>query len=195
MRPLPILTQNLQKHMPLLEELEMRTDTYNEDFEGWERYRIPFGPLKGLSKLHTLRVHADRLVLIDGLAITPKDDLQRYDPQEWFSPSLQHLEATSALIKRINAYVTEPAEEERRGSTMLLIVDTARAFPLKTLEVGIVVHGPDTSDDTQEVIFTGDTVELLNGLVNDAQERGVAFQVFNEGWEKKCVIYGPGNAN
>jgi hypothetical protein len=79
------------------------------------------------------------------------------------------------------------------------LVDTVRTFPLKSIDVGIYIYGPDAVTGNQEVILTGAAVDLPYGLVKDAVAkdavaRDVVFQVFNGDWRKKRVIYGPGNA-
>jgi hypothetical protein len=77
---------------------------------------------------------------------------------------------------------------------MQFLVDTVRTFPLKSIDIGIYIYGPDTVPGNQEVILTGAAVELPYGHIKDAVARDVVFQVVNGGWRKKCVIYGPGNA-
>ena len=77
---------------------------------------------------------------------------------------------------------------------MQLIVDTARKFPLKTLDAAITIYGPDACTDNEDVIFTGAAVELLKSLVDSSMEKGLAFKVFNGGLGKKCVLFGPGNS-
>jgi hypothetical protein len=104
------------------------------------------------------------------------------------------LEVTSVPIKRINAYCAEPKDVEKQASTTQLIVDTARIFPLKTLDVCITIYGPDACTEDEDVIFTGAAVKLLKSLVDSSMEKELAFQVFNEGLGKKCELFGPGNS-
>jgi hypothetical protein len=180
------LTHALQNHGPQLEELDFQSHPYSDVVEGWP---WDFGSLRGLAKLHTLRIGIDRFAGGDG-----SYEHELYDPHVILPKTLRHVEVVQLPIRTINAYCAHPANTESMASGMQLIVDTARGFSLESLKVGICTSGPDIIDGSEETSLTGAAVSLLKGLVRELLEKENVFQVYHGNHQKrpKYVLFGRG---
>ncbi|EOA81553.1 hypothetical protein ACJQWK_10545 [Exserohilum turcicum] len=163
------LSKALIKHTPLLEVFEYRG--YISQAFAWPH---ELESLKGLTKLHTLRVDIDRLVLADGFARA-----ERFDPHHILPPSLRHLELTYLPVERIHEYSVELDKVEKRPSSMQFIVDTLLTFPsLKSLALGTYTLKYDACCVNDEKKLTEAAVKLLLTLAQESIKKCMTFQVY-----------------
>jgi len=156
------LLQALAGHAPNLEIFEFYHGIYEHN--SWP---ASFGTFKQLSKLHTLRIDANRLVFANGM-----HEAQAINPGDLLPDSLRYLHITGIPYPRVNRYYGQVGALTQVSSAMDLVLEVARNLSLHALylEVGYL---PDFDTPGEVWICT----ELTSATASSLQE----------------LVYGDGN--